>query len=352
MIATQARNMHDLTKNLLPEFGRIGISEETRNGTVLRLPGVVCAELSSPMENVCLFEARDANPFFHLIEAMAMLVGYNSNTLLSYFASNMNNFSDDGLTYNAFYGSRARTTFGDQLLACINMLHKEPNTRRAVVTLVDPADLTKETKDAACNLSMVFSIQDEKVCMTTYNRSNDAIWGYLTGANMVHFPFFQLFVANSLGLELGSWTHVSCNMHVYVWNEKYQKLCDSVRTASRDLINPYDAFGLTWSPLFHRPLRKVFEDQMTFLLTRMESNIRHEKFETAQDPSFYLPFIGRVVVPMFNAFQVYKAHKAGLLDHAAALSDCQFWLDKMPEGNDWCFAAKSWLSKRFKTEKM
>ena len=350
MNTIEARNMHDLTTALLPLFGTHGIKESSRNGDVLRLPGTVCCTLYHPMENVCLFPARDANPFFHLIEAMAMLVGYNSNPLLSFFASNMSNFSDDGQTYNAFYGTRARVTFGDQLLACINLLHQDPDTRRAVVSLVDPADLTKQTKDVACNLNMVFSVRDEKVCMTTFNRSNDAIWGFATGANMVHFPFFQLFVANSLGREVGEWTHVSNNMHVYLWNEKYQALCNDVaERVEEGAENPYVVMSFDKNNLFEREgLRGVFEEQMLYVLKGMEISVRLQDPVCLERHGYYLQFIRNTVIPMFNTFVEYKRGRSEKKQTKDIYESCREHFTLMPERSDWRFGAEMWLAKRLK----
>lgn len=221
-----ATNTNDLAPRVYEYLQLHGIEESSRNGTVLRAPEPVSVVLRNPRERVNFCPARDANPFFHLWESIAMLADFNSAELLGWFAKNMFSFSDDGERYNAFYGTRARTTYGDQLLRAARELEQRPNSRQAVVSLWDPAcdNLERVTKDRACNLMMLFSIRDNALEMTTFNRSNDAIWGGVTGANIVHLSFFQEWVACYLGLPMGRWWHTSNNLHVYLSNPKWSVL--------------------------------------------------------------------------------------------------------------------------------
>ena len=53
-----------------------GITEKTRNGVVLAMPGLVTWTLTQPQHRVLSIRPR-ANPFFHLYEAVWMLAGQN-----------------------------------------------------------------------------------------------------------------------------------------------------------------------------------------------------------------------------------------------------------------------------------
>jgi thymidylate synthase len=145
-----------------------------------------------------------------------MLAGRRDVEFLDYFNSKMKNYSDDGETFNAAYGHRARRAWGfDQLARVVQVLIKDTDTRQAVVQLWDPNDLGADTVDKACNMSMVFQSNKFNLDLTVYNRSNDLVYGGVTGANPVHFSYFQQYVADTIGLQMGTLTFVSTNAHVY-----------------------------------------------------------------------------------------------------------------------------------------
>lgn len=111
-----ARNTNDLAAKVYRALEVTGVQDQSRNGPVLRFDGPVTICLTHPWERANYCPIRDANPFFHVMESVAMLSNWNSVRLLSYFAKNMASFSDNGRTYNAFYGTRARSYHGlDQL---------------------------------------------------------------------------------------------------------------------------------------------------------------------------------------------------------------------------------------------
>lgn len=299
----EARNHSQVARLLYPILEQEGVSMPSRNGPVLRMPGVTTLWVAHPWERVNFSPERNANPFFHLIEAMAMLAGLNSVELMSYFAKNMASFSDDGERYNAFYGERLRSTWGDQLARVINELEKQPHTRQAVAQIWDPSDLYKETKDKACNLCLIFE-QDyntKKLNMTSFNRSNDAIWGMGTGANVVHLSFFQEFVACALGWEMGSWTHVSNNLHVYTENPQWEKVLKDSRS-DWCLYPNLDRIAL--EPLFvgdHRQFTTALQNCLADMLLAIRG-----KTVLSEHSGYHQRFLISTVVPVFNAWQYRK----------------------------------------------
>lgn len=64
---------------------------------------------------------------------------------------------------------------------------------------------------------MVFEQVENKLNLSVYNRSNDILWGML-GANYVHFTILQEFVANSLAVEVGTFSQLTTNAHAYLNN--------------------------------------------------------------------------------------------------------------------------------------
>jgi hypothetical protein len=327
------RNHNRLALQVYADLLRRGVPTTSRNGPVLRLPGCTTLVAQRPRERVNFCPARDANPFFHLMEAMAMLAAYNSVEFLSYFAANMRNYSDDGERYNAFYGTRLREQWGDQLETVIEELAAKPDSRQAVACLWDPRDLIRSTKDKACNLMLLFELVDGRLCMTSFNRSNDAIWGILSGANVVHMSFFQEYVACALGKELGPWTHVANNLHVYTDNPQWAAVCAARMT---------DHYGTPavqgCPPLFAEPGQRArFDSDLALFITACVYAVRHQDYAPllAFRKTCQSLFIHSVAMPVFMSWHMRKLGDQFKADEWA--SDIQ--------ADDWRLAVQGWLNR-------
>jgi hypothetical protein len=210
------RNVNALFAEMFWKLKVCGIKSDSRNGEVVRFPEPVLTRVRYPVERVLFHQERDANPVFHLMEAIWMIAGRNDVGFLQQFNSRIERYSDDGYTFNSAYGHRWSTHFGlDQVIEVIKLLEKDPDTRQAVIELWDPADLTKKTKDKACNTQVMFEIVNRHLNMTVINRSNDMWYGY-AGANIVHFTFLQEFVASALDISVGEYRTFSNNLHLYL----------------------------------------------------------------------------------------------------------------------------------------
>lgn len=310
-----------------------GTPVSTRNGPALRLPGVTTITLTRPWQRVNFSTVRDANPFFHLIESMAMLAGDIGNdvALLSYFAKNMLLFSDDGKRYNAFYGTRSRHTFDDQLQGVIGELRRDPESRQAVLNLWKPDDLWCTTKDKACNLCMIFDIVEGRLNMTTFNRSNDAIWGGVTGANVVHLSFFQEYVACALGLPVGVWHHSSANLHVYLSNPKWPAVAYDFAQAEFE-----DWYPLVHIQLFPADKSEEFDGHLRMLISWLKDLVVDPHAAPLAPVGNQL--IDNTVMPMASAFVTWKhGEKQLAYDHLAQV-----------ESVDWKLAGLTWFKRREK----
>lgn len=338
----EGRNHNQLAPLVYHDLAQQGIAMDSRNGPVLRLPGVTTLYVTRPWERVNFSPVRDANPFFHLMEAVAMLGSFNNVRFMSYFAKNMGAYSDDGERYNAFYGERLRSTWGDQLAAIVTELRANPQSRQCVAQIWDPADLTKHTKDKACNTQLMFSINHlGQLEMTSINRSNDAVWGILSGANVVHLSFFQELVALGVGVPMGPWTHVSNNLHVYTSScagaEMWQQL--SVLEENYDM---YDQMDFERVPLFKEPRHlHLFYAAVDIFLRQAEQAIA-QKVPLIFDPTTatYLienfPFLAQTAIPVFNCWHLRKLGRHE--DALVALHTIQ--------SHDWALACVGWLERR------
>lgn len=337
-----ARNYNLMAPKVYQALQEHGIRQPSRNGDVLRIDEVVTMTVEAPWERVNFCPVRRANPFFHLMEAAAMIAGFNSVPFLAHFAQNIANYSDDGETFNAFYGTRllrAGHRHFDQLGAIANNLHHDSRSRREVALLWDAEDLTRATRDKACNLMMVFSVNDKgAVEMTSFNRSNDAIWGMVTGANVVHLSMFQEVVACALDRPMGKWQHVTANLHVYLDNPQWQKLI------SEDLAHwtPEEyplrmSLRQTAPPVNPRPeewVRALREDFGATLQELAEATLGLPRLGLLHASPASNTFARRVLRPAFHAWQAYKEdrlHRA--LNAANSIGSI-----------DWRMACVRWLT--------
>ena len=336
----KSRNTNSLQQEFYPLLFEQGEPQDSRNGPVIVMPEPCTFTLTHPRERVNFSRARDANPFFHLMEAVAMLGNWNHVGFHAHFAKNMVNFSDDGQRYNAYYGTRLRQTFGqDQLERVVHLLKKDPNTRQAVAQIWHPDDLNKKTKDKACNLLIMFSLRDGALEMTTVNRSNDMIWGYVSGANVVHFSFFQEYVACALGVPVGVWHHFTNNAHVYENNPKWDILLSE--KLGNDL---YSIFGLaTSAPLFDDPrMADLFNLSCQMFARNATDCITKETLYKPKTPVYdAFPFLKDGVINAFNAWQARKVKGDIELaeDYLASMADV---------APDWMYAMQDWVNRRTK----
>lgn len=112
----------------------------------------------------------------------------------------------DGLVYT--YHDR----FVKQLPDVIELLRREPESRRAVIDIRDwQHDLYSD--EPACLQNIQYFIRDNKLHCKVLMRSNDAVQA--TFMNAFAFTMLQQRVADALGLEIGSYTHRANSFHCY-----------------------------------------------------------------------------------------------------------------------------------------
>lgn len=332
-----------------------GMSYLRDNGTIINRRGMdvvespvpVATVYEQPRERVLFNAERNANPFFHFFESLWIIAGRNDVEFLAHLLPRMAEYSDDGKTFHGAYGRRLRNWWGcsdisageqwvdsknmviDQIKGAITLLRDKPDTRQCVLSIWDPElDMGTETKDMPCNDMIALSRSGafwQKLNITVFNRSNDAIWGCY-GANAVQFSMLQDYIAGHLGCELGTYTQVSNNYHAYTDNPFWQKYASQ----SNELFG-YDSFYAS------APLGKthtynlfaeadLFDDDLKGFFQQWRGGPMSAKSEA---------FI-RVVLPMWASFHAYKAGDldgAIALAHTIAATDwrvgCTYWLNRI-----------------------
>ena len=296
--------------------------EETRNGRALVYKVPVLITHLFPYRRVLFDPIRNANPFFHYMEAIWMLAGSNSVPFVAKFASQIKQYSDNGQIFHGAYGHRWIHHFErDQLENVIWMLRKDPTTRRAVIAMWDPrADLESLSKDLPCNTHLYFRVSDAQLHMTICNRSNDLVWGML-GANIVHMSILQEYIANAVNLDVGNLYQFSNNLHVY-----------------EDWVDRWDRGG--WDDWYGQrpalialrfgPKTLDLEEAARFVEEGIHSN---------------RPYQSRILkenaVPMYDAWEIYKQGDLPKAIHVASRiydddwrNGCVEWLVRVKDKNE------------------
>lgn len=116
------------------------------------------------------------------------------------------------------YGPRLKGTgeFGyniDQVSRVIEKLRSKPDTRRAVITLLESSDLELNQKEAPCTISLQFIRRRERLHLIAMMRSNDAYLGF--PHDVFCFTMIQELVARSLGIQMGEYHHFATSLHLY-----------------------------------------------------------------------------------------------------------------------------------------
>ena len=363
----RARNVNDALPAGLDYLLVSGVREETRAGTALVSPVPVVTLYSNPLERVLFSDVRDANPFFHMVESLWMLLGRGDAALLNRFISNFGErfAEEDGMIHGA-YGRRWRNHFVvienpadkdemypkqdyiDQLQLVIVELRQNPFSRQVVLTMWDPeVDLARPgLKDRPCNTHVYFRVRspggaipvdrsDLSLDMTVCCRSNDAIMGAY-GANAVHFAFLQEYVAAMVGVGVGFYYQMSNNFHLYQRDlDMLQERADDVgshHSLSREL---YSNGYTTLSPerLVDNPV--LFNRELVEMIQRYE-NV--EQLQVLSSQVTHNRFLADTAWPMLMAHRAYKKDD---------MAGSQFWGSQI-KAADWGRASREWLTRRFR----
>ena len=141
-------------------------------------------------------------------------VGSNETDFISKFGKIWERLSDDGVTNNSAYGYILKYKHGfNQIDKMIELLKEDPNSRRAVININVPNENVIETNDEMCTIALQFLLRDGELNATGIMRSNDLWTG--TPYDIFYFTEIQKYIARSLGVGYGTYTHFVTSMHIY-----------------------------------------------------------------------------------------------------------------------------------------
>jgi thymidylate synthase len=181
---------------------------------------------------------RPINPAFAIAGVIWIMAGANDSSYLSFWNPRMVQFLDeDQRAFHGAYGFRlgSRPKLSevaaqqlrhegdedkgrlDQIKTAYEALLQTPSSRQVVLQIwdsqYDMPDPKPRSNDIPCNLMSHILIRQGKLEWLQVMRSNDLIWG--TPYNFVQFTTMQEIIAGWLGVEVGTYNHISDSLHVY-----------------------------------------------------------------------------------------------------------------------------------------
>lgn len=353
---------------------------DSRCGRVRRLEEPLTVTYELPGRRVLANRARDANPFFHLAEAMWMLAGRDDVRLPATYVKRVAEFSDDGRTLGGAYGRRWRRHVTsrvddrvgpdplevDQLDYLASHLAAFPDSRRAVLQMWDveqdmlrvgcgachfrdrafffadpgPCQVcgagyrsasSAPGKDVCCNTEVMFrrrqvtGTQLGLLDMTVINRSNDLVWGML-GGDYVAFSFLQEYMAARTGCGVGLYHHVTNDLHAYVERDDWRPRA----WLDDDAVSVYDALGGSDRDVPLVADWTTFDSEVRTVLDQYHRDAMDEPFREYDEP-----FVSGVLQPALDAHLAYRMRACTAVENASRI-----------ESPAWRRACVEWLQKR------
>jgi thymidylate synthase len=208
-----------------------------------------------PLQREIVVPGRKANIAAQIAETMWVLGGRNDVDFLSHYLPRAADFSDDGVTWRAGYGPRLRgwkvdPGQVDQMESVIALLREDPSTRRAVMSIFDPAVDYQPSKDIPCNNWLHFLSRDGVLHLHVAIRSNDLVWGW-SGINQFEWSTLLEVVAYYTGLKVGAIHYAVSSLHMYDrhWDKAQLWKNTTVHTKRDRRFDPHE---LEWDLLVAR----------------------------------------------------------------------------------------------------
>jgi thymidylate synthase len=182
----------------------------------------------------CLYdnEVRGSQQKYIAAEFLWYYAGRNDVAFISKWAKFWETIQNPDGTANSAYGNlifNEKNQYGiTQYQWAIQSLMNDSSTRQAILHFNKPDHQYLTNKDFVCTMYANLHIRQNKLYMSVYMRSNDAIWG--TPTDVAFFCSLQLQMFHHLkkvypDLELGSYTHVANSYHVY---DRHYKLAEEM----------------------------------------------------------------------------------------------------------------------------
>jgi thymidylate synthase len=361
MRVIDARNVHQALPKGVWLMQHFGEKRESRNGPVRVMPCPVTTVYERPRERMVFWAERDANPAFHIYEALWMLAGRKDLAPLLRYVKDFHRFSDDGHTLHGAYGYRWRKWFDaepgrniggrDQLAIIARRLRTDPDDRRCVLQMWDTdGDLDVSGRDVPCNTLATFQVNnDGALDMTVFCRSNDIVLGAY-GANAVHFSVLLEYMALWVGVPVGRYRQVSVNWHAYddaTWRKVEGLPARAFSAPFEDLAPlpcPYAGGTVRAVPM----VTPLPDEDSTTTITRLDGYIK--ELLTHADTGFALPTSYHLSTDepwVESVYVVLRAHELWrTLTAPERYTEALAVLASVDQSVDMIQAMREWLQRR------
>jgi thymidylate synthase len=177
--------------------------------------------IENPQERCIILRKRKDNIFHKIAESLWVMSGENDAVWLSHYLPRAMDYSDDGVTWRAAYGDRLRRHFNvDQIAECLRIIKNDTYTRRAVMSIFDPANDYVESKDIPCNNWLHFLVRENEYGMKKLNL-------HVAQINTFEWSILQMMMAKWLHVGVGTLTYSISSLHLY--SQHYGRANDILR---------------------------------------------------------------------------------------------------------------------------
>lgn len=177
-------------------------------------------EIESPRDRWVYSRQPSINPAYAIADIFWILGGRNDAEFVNHWHPRLPNFSGKTDQYYGAYGYRIRKQFGfDQLQRAYDVLKNNIDSRQVVLQIWDPK---KDMPDSAgrpasldipCNICSILKVRKSRLEWLQVMRSNDVFRGM--PYNIIQFTTLQEILSGWLGIEMGSYNHISDSLHCY-----------------------------------------------------------------------------------------------------------------------------------------
>jgi thymidylate synthase len=235
MIHSEGPSADAVWRQAVERLRTIGILQESRDQKTRELLHVAFT-ITDPRQRLVF--GRPINPAFAIAEIIWIMAGANDSDFLSFWNPRMARFVDrDQHLFHGAYGYRLgchpklsentaqqlRHEYGldknrlDQVKSAYEALLHTPDSRQVILQIwdskLDMPNPEARSNDIPCNVVSHLMIRQGKLEWLQVMRSNDLVWG--TPYNFIQFTTMQEIIAGWLGIEVGTYNHISDSLHVY-----------------------------------------------------------------------------------------------------------------------------------------
>jgi thymidylate synthase len=148
-------------------------------------------------------------------ETLWYLRGSTDLSIVEHYIPSYRKYADGSGAYGPRLVNATKAPRGGQLGAIVELLRARPSTKRALLPVFRPQDLSTaiESGDVPCTCSLQFLLREGRLHLYVYMRSNDVFRGL--PHDVFAFTFIQELIASELRVELGLYTHMVGSLHSY-----------------------------------------------------------------------------------------------------------------------------------------